>query len=162
MSKGQYSRDVAGSNNPRFRHGMCHTKIYDIWNQIIGRCLNPSHARYADYGGRGVTVCDEWRDFTNFYADMGDRPEGKSIDRLDNSMGYSKANCAWVPISSQNTNKRNNRLITAFGLTLPITWMGRLIGVGSSHLGKLLKKHHIEDVIIMRVGSVGADQLWVQ
>lgn len=141
-------------------HGMSHTKIYDIWCEMIARCTRQSHARYSDYGGRGITVSEEWRQFNNFYADMGDRPEGTSLERRNNFLGYSKENCLWDTIGRQNTNKRNNRHITAYGRSLPITWWGELVGLGSSHLGELLNKNNnIEDIIMIRIGSIGVDQL---
>ena len=74
---------------------------------MIGRCHNPNHSMYPTYGQRGITVCDRWRTFENFYVDMGDKPSsGHSIDRKDNSAGYSKENCHWVTRSVQNQNRR--------------------------------------------------------
>ncbi len=88
------------------RHGMAGTKIYNIWSDMVARCDRPTHPRYADYGGRGVTVCERWRDFANFYADMGERPEGRSLDRTDNSAGYSPENCRWATAIEQRANRR--------------------------------------------------------
>jgi len=85
------------------------TKIYDIWSDMIGRCTRPTHARYADYGGRGITVCERWRDFVNFYADMGDRPPGRSLDRENNDKGYSPDNCQWATAVEQRANRRAQR-----------------------------------------------------
>ena len=142
-----------------YKHGACGSKIYDIWAAMIARCYNPNNARYSDYGGRGITVSDSWKMFENFYSDMGDRPDGLSLDRLDNSKGYSRENCAWAPIYLQNTNKRNNRYLVAFGISLPITWWGGLIEMGSSQLNKALKKHHLEDIIYARVGGSAVEYL---
>lgn len=91
------------------RHGMAHTKIYNIWADMVARCRRPTHAHYADYGGRGITVCDRWLDFSNFYADMGDRPKGRSIDRINNDGGYSPENCRWATASEQRSNRRQAR-----------------------------------------------------
>lgn len=88
---------------------MVGTKIYYIWGDMVARCTRPTHARYADYGGRGITVCDRWRDFANFYADMGNRPEGRSLDRIDNSAGYSLDNCRWATAAEQVANRRPMR-----------------------------------------------------
>lgn len=156
-SCGCLARDALMKRN--VKHGMCHTKIYDIWAEMIARCERPSHVRYADYGGRGLSVSPEWRSFERFYADMGERPASMSLERKNNDRGYSKENCVWAPMSRQNTNKRNNRYIEAFGLRLPITWWGQLIGMGSSALNTALKKHHLEDIVVRRVGSVSADHI---
>src|SRR5215471_1751166 len=83
----------SGTTNGRYRHGKANAKIYRIWSAMVRRCHRPEDARYADYGGRGITVCERWLDFANFYADMGDPPEGHSLDRINNDAGYSRENC---------------------------------------------------------------------
>lgn len=88
------------------RHGMAGTKIYNIWSDMVARCRRVTHPRYADYGGRGITVCDRWLDFVNFYADMGERPEGRSLDRANNDLGYSPENCRWATGVEQRANRR--------------------------------------------------------
>lgn len=91
-------------------HGKSSTPTYKIWNTMILRCYNSNMQQYDDYGGRGITVCERWHDFESFLADMGERPEGMSIDRIDNDKGYDKANCKWSTRTEQNRNKRNSKL----------------------------------------------------
>ena len=90
-------------------HEMTGTKIYNSWRAMKERCLNKNNLRYKDYGGRGITVCVEWLDFINFYKDMGDRPIDKTIDRINNGLGYCKENCKWSTIKEQANNKRTNK-----------------------------------------------------
>lgn len=91
------------------RHGMANSSEYAIWAQMVQRCTTPTHARYADYGGRGITVCTPWLDFAQFYADMGSRPGGMSLDRIDNDRGYEPGNCRWATAVEQRHNRRGSR-----------------------------------------------------
>jgi hypothetical protein len=95
------------------------------------RCLNPRNKRYADYGGRGVQVCDRWiNSFENFLADMGLRPsDSHSIERKDNDGNYSPDNCIWATREVQERNRRNNLLITYNGLTLTAAEWARRTGL---------------------------------
>lgn len=87
-------------------HGMAGTRIYHIWADMVARCSRPTHGRYTDFGGRGIKVCERWREFVNFYADMGDRPDGRSLDRINNDEGYSPDNCRWATFRQQRHNRR--------------------------------------------------------
>lgn len=107
-------------------HGKRHSPIYHVWCGIIRRCLNPNSSAYPDYGGRGITVCEKWRDFLGFYEDMGDQPPSMTIDRIDNDLGYSPENCRWASRAEQNRNKRSVRKLTIGDETLPIlVWAER-------------------------------------
>ena len=87
-------------------HNMCGTRIYNIWHLMIQRCHNQNATGYQSYGAKGITVCDSWRtDFTNFYKDMKDPPDGMSIDRIDNNKGYYLENCRWSTTTEQARNK---------------------------------------------------------
>lgn len=89
------------------KHGRAHDKLHYIWTGMKQRCGNPSNKMYHYYGGRGITVCDEWQSFEGFLKDMGDSwAEGLSIDRMDNNKGYCKENCRWIPKSDQAKNRR--------------------------------------------------------
>lgn len=101
-------------------HGRSDTSEYHILGSIIARCTNPNQAHYADYGGRGITFDPRWRDpvaFFNDIATLGPRPEGWSIDRIENSGNYVLGNIRWAPRSVQNRNKRSNINITFNGKT---------------------------------------------
>lgn len=87
-------------------------KLRHVYDQMRYRCLKPSNPGYANYGGRGITVCDRWLDsIDNFLADMGPRLPGESLDRIDNDGGYSPENCRWTDRTTQNSNRRNCILI---------------------------------------------------
>lgn len=117
------------------RHGGHGTKMYFIWMSIRNRCLNPRNPAYKNYGGRGITICDQWSKFSNFLADMGTPLPNMTLERVDNNKGYSKENCIWADRTAQGRNKRNNVLITAFGETLPLSaWVERLgLNYGTTH-----------------------------
>ena len=82
------------------------TNTYISWDCMIQRCTNTNNVAYHNYGGRGITICDEWLDFKNFLRDMGERPSGKTLDRIDNNKGYDITNCRWATKSEQELNKR--------------------------------------------------------
>ncbi len=105
------------------KHNMMHTRLYDIWIGMKQRCYNVNHKRYRDWGGRGVTVCDEWRnDFMNFYnwAINNGYNDNLTIDRIDNNKGYEPSNCRWVDRKTQQRNRRNTKYITYNGITKPL------------------------------------------
>ena len=93
-----------------FKHGMARTRVYRSWADMRQRCLNKSNTNYKYYGGRGITICQEWiNSFINFYKDMGERPKGKSIDRINNDGNYCKENCKWSTPKEQMNNTRYNK-----------------------------------------------------
>jgi hypothetical protein len=97
------------------RHRMTKTPVYRAWANMKDRCDNPRSARYHRYGGRGITVCDAWQKFEGFYADMGLRPRGGTIDRTDNNGNYEPGNCRWITNFAQQSNRSNNRWIEIDG-----------------------------------------------
>jgi hypothetical protein len=97
-------------------HGMTHTKEFIAWCGMKQRCLNPKHKSFKRYGGRGITICDRWLKFENFFADMGYAPAGFTLDRRDNDKGYFPDNCRWASPKHQGRNRRNNRKIILGGV----------------------------------------------
>lgn len=88
-------------------HGMSHTREYRSWYQMKSRCYDKNHHAYKDYGGRGISVCDKWfASFVTFYKDMGKRPEGMTLDRINNDGDYESSNCKWSTASEQARNRR--------------------------------------------------------
>ena len=101
----------------RFRvHGMSGSKIFNIWKNMLDRCNNPNAAAYRHYGGRGITVDPRWLSFENFFADMGLKPRGMSLDRIDNNGPYGPKNCAWRSDKNQANNRRNAVRIVLDGI----------------------------------------------
>ena len=90
-------------------HGMSGSPTYKSWEAMKQRCSNPNNTRYADYGGRGITVCDRWQSFEHFLQDMGERPDGTTLDRVDNNLGYCPENCCWSTPKQQCSNRRKPR-----------------------------------------------------
>jgi hypothetical protein len=121
-------------------HGMSNTPTWKSWMSMRQRCNNSSNIAYHNYGGRGIKVCDRWMNsFENFYEDMGERPEGTSLERIDNDADYCAANCRWASPLEQSSNQRNNRLLTHKGETLTVMQWSRRTGLSKHVIGTRLK-----------------------
>lgn len=101
------------------------TPEYRTWTNMLSRCRNPNHTAFRYYGARGISVCERWGDYTTFLADMGRRPSSQhSLDRIDNTQGYSPENCRWATAVEQNRNTRFNRQIEIDGVARPLVeWL---------------------------------------
>ncbi len=93
------------------------TPTYHSWVGMIARCTNPKNSHYPSYGGRGIKVHEPWFTFANFLADMGEKPPGTSLERINNDGDYYPNNCQWATLKRQSRNKRNNKLLTWQGKT---------------------------------------------
>ncbi len=131
-------------NTKALKHGAClgghQTREYTSWAHMRTRCNNPEHVDFADYGGRGIRVCDRWKSFENFLADMGPRPPGTSIDRIDNNGSYEPGNCRWATQTEQRLNARNCRMLSFNGKTQTLTAWAREAGIPRTTLRKRLNR----------------------
>lgn len=139
------------------RHGHAHpgNRTYNIWFSMKARCTKPSHISYADYGGRGIRVCDEWMaDFSNFLRDMGEAPDGKTLGRINNDGPYEPSNCQWETMAEQQRNRRSCRPIEAFGRRQLLVCWSEETGIKSSTIAKRLAKGWTpEEALSIRVGD---------
>lgn len=122
------------------KHGMCDSLTYGSWSAMKFRCENSGHIAFAHYGGRGISVCERWAKFENFLADMGERPKGKSLERIDNSKGYTPDNCRWASSKEQARNRRDNRLIEAFGQKFCQSEWAEIVGIKLSTIRERLRR----------------------
>lgn len=118
----------------------CDTVEYKAWLDLRYRCNNKNSSRYSKYGGRGISVCDRWEVFENFLEDMGERPDGMSIDRIDNDKGYSPENCKWSTSSEQACNRSSNTIISFNGISMTSAEWNRHLGGNDSLVYHRLKR----------------------
>lgn len=112
---------------------------YLSWQRMKGRCLNPNDVAYARYGGRGIVVCDRWMSFENFLADMGERPGGLQLDRIDNDGPYCADNCRWVTKQENARNRSSNVRVTVDGVTRTAVEWAELNNLNPSTVLRRLK-----------------------
>lgn len=118
-------------------HGHCRGRLsptYKSWKGMIERTTNPRAVNWQRYGGRGITTCAAWLKFGNFLSDMGERPDGYTLERRDNSLGYSPDNCYWIPSSAQANNRRNNTFLTLHGRVQTLAQWASELGISQSTL----------------------------
>ena len=126
-------------------HGKSDTRLHRIWTGMKTRCYNPNHHEAHNYSGRGIAVCDEWKNsFTAFYAwaVKNGYADNLTLDRIDNDKGYSPDNCRWVTLREQNSNRRNNHLITHNGKTQTISQWAAELGIKRVTLQARIQRYH--------------------
>lgn len=134
MPKGIYIRKGKVAR----KHGLCDIPEYKVWLQMRDRCKNPNNSHFGYYGGRGISVSKEWDSFKTFITDLGRRPEGHSLDRIDSNGDYSKENCRWATKVQQANNTRDNRKVELNGKTYGIRELSEKTGVSQKLLAKRL------------------------
>lgn len=142
----------------RWQHGRSMTPEYRAWQGLKQRCLNPKDPAYKHYGGRGITVCEAWKDFSAFYADMGPRPgPDYSLERIDNNRGYEPGNCRWVRMNIQANNKRQNRVVEFQGRSQTLAQWAQEYGIDWHVLRARLDRYgwSIEEALTTPVGERG-------
>lgn len=118
---------------------------YGSWASMVDRATNPNNKRFKDYLGRGIGVCDRWLSFENFLSDVGGRPNGTTLERIDNNLGYFPGNVKWATRSEQQRNRRTNHLVTFKGETHCIAEWAELVGLRFSTLFTRLKRGWSEE-----------------
>ena len=122
---------------------------YISWLRMMARCFQVKSKDFPRYGGRGITVCERWRNFTYFLADMGERPKhaGVSIERIDNSGNYEPSNCRWATTQEQSFNRRSNRIIDTPSGPMSLLKAANLYGLGRCTLESRIKRGWPQDEI---------------
>lgn len=131
---------AAGSRNGNFKHGQRSTPTYNTWRSMKERTTNPNSIGYPDYGGRGIRMCDEWHDFVAFYRDMGDRPAGMTLDRIDPDKDYTPSNCRWADGFTQATNKKCHPRYTFGGEELTLGQWSSRVGIERRTINARLRR----------------------
>lgn len=124
---------IENTRRMKLKHGHSvgrkESPTYKCWSHMLARCNRTKAVNFKYYGGRGISVCDRWMIFENFLSDMGERPKGLQLDRIDNSKGYEPGNVRWATRIVQAQNKRNNRYFTVGGIHGCLAELCRIFGV---------------------------------
>lgn len=131
----------------RATHGKTGTREYRIWQAMQARCDNAALPGYKNYGGRGIAVCERWRVFENFFADMGPCPEKFSIERVNRDGNYEPGNCIWANHTTQMRNTRRTRFLTLNGTTKCLKEWAQQIGIDQASLRERLDKWSLEKAL---------------
>ena len=130
-------------NSPNYLDGRSANELYGLWKNMLGRCENPNHPKFYRYGARGIKVCNEWHNFWSFVSwsiSVGGRPNGFSLDRINNDKNYCPENCRWADSKIQSTNKSTNRIIEYNGVSKTLHEWETEIGISDQSLSKRLQK----------------------
>lgn len=129
------------------KHGMLKSREYSSWKAMRARCLNPTDKDWPNYGGRGISICDEWDDFSVFFSDMGHRPEGQTLGRMDNAGNYTPSNCRWETPTQQQRNRRGGLNVQA------VRQIRKLVADGLPH-SKIAKRFGVTRSNISHIATL--------
>jgi hypothetical protein len=149
-----HKKQLAERNKANAKHGYFGTPTYNSWSAIIERCYNPNSGNYNMYGAKSITMCERWRSsFENFLEDMGDRPPGTSIDRIDVYANYEPENCRWVDAKTQARNRTNNVRYEYDGKNLTLPEWSEITGIKASTMHSRIRKQgwSIDDALTRKV-----------
>lgn len=135
-------RDHRGSRNPAFIHGLTNHPLHRTWSNAKSRCYDANSTPFKDYGGRGITFCEEWKNsFQAFYdwAMANGYKHGLTLDRIDNNKGYSPDNCRWATMKEQSNNRRSNKYLEFRGETRTVSQWSEITGIHNDTILKRLK-----------------------
>lgn len=139
QSCGCLAREIAGG---RVRtHGQSKTRTYKSWHSMRSRCSNANDPSYGEYGGRGIRVDRRWNWFETFLSDMGERPAGCSLERIDFNGDYTPGNCVWATATTQNRNKRDNLVLVHDGRSQPLSAWAQEFGLADNVLRKRISTY---------------------
>lgn len=138
----------------RTTHGQSRTSLYHLWALMRGRCENPDDVSYANYGGRGIAVCERWKTFENFASDMAVRPEGMTLDRIDNDGNYEPGNCRWATRSEQGRNTRRSLMLELRGEKKNVWDWAEMFGISGGAISKAIGRGHSFESWMQRKGYI--------
>lgn len=143
-------------SHPSYKHGKYKTPEYQVWANMIHRCTNPNWPQWSRYGGRGISVCNEWREFTTFIAAMGPRPSDLHVlDRIDNDGNYEPGNCRWATRAESAMNRENTRWYTVDGETLHLFDWAKRSGIDYRTIyGRISNGWPIKDAVSVPPRSI--------
>lgn len=133
-----------------YKHGESKTKLHKKWRSMHDRCERPNNDHYQYYGGRGIKVCDEWKEYMPFakWARENGYADGLTLDRIDNDGNYEPSNCRWITLEEQASNKSTNRILEYKGEKYTLIQLAKKIGMKRSTLGnRLLNGWSVEDAV---------------
>jgi hypothetical protein len=152
-SCGCKSNEMRSVNSGNASHRMSGTPTYKTWQMMHQRCKNPTYDKYDYYGGRGISICERWNCFENFLEDMGERPEGLTLDRIDTDGNYEKSNCRWATIDEQLENRKNTVFLLVNDVVMSLKQLANFIGVTRERLYNYIYRGYTPQEAVAKLSS---------